>query len=196
MSRRRISAAALAALAALTLVVGCSSDSSDADSAGAKTTTTAAAESDGTTETTAADDGEADTTSTTGAGGSGADLQLTGDFCEMAEQIESQGDAIFGEETTDTTPEAQLANMQNRYQTLDVMFTQLNQDPPAEIAEAVGVLAEAASSNYDLIKDMTDFEAAAEALTSAGDEDSEAVETKASEEIGTYIEEECGGSSE
>lgn len=184
MSRRRITATAVATLAALTFVVGCgSSDSSDGDSA-ARSTTTAAAGSEDTTDG-GSDDG--------GSGGAGEDIELTGDFCEMAAQLETVGDDLFGEDTTDTSPEALLDSLKDLFRTLDSVYGQLNQDPPAEIAEEIGVLAEFASANYEEVKDMTSYEDATAIAQSAFGEDTESDEFQAaSDKIGAYVEEECG----
>ena len=181
MSRRRISVSALAVLATLTLAVGCSSsDSSDADRADDKTTTTAAAGSGDTTDTTAADAG-------------GDDIELTGDFCEMALQLETVGDELFGEDTTDTSPESLLASLKELFRTLDSVYGQLNQDPPAEIAEDIAVLAEFAATNYAEVKDLTSYEDATAIAQSAFGEESDSDEfTAASDRIGVYVEEECG----
>lgn len=194
MSRRRISASALAVLATLTLAVGCSSsDSSDADRADDKTTTTAAAGSGDTTDTTAADGGGDDEPTTTGGGSGGDDIELTGDFCEMALQLETVGDELFGEDTTDTSPESLLASLKELFRTLDSVYGQLNQDPPAEIAEDIAVLAEFAATNYAEVKDLTSYEDATAIAQSAFGEESDSDEfTAASDRIGVYVEEECG----
>lgn len=185
MIRRRISVPALAVAAALTFVVGCSSsDSSDASDA--KTTTTAKGGSGSTTD--ASDDG----------GGGGADdIELSGDFCEKARQLESVGDDIFGEDTTDTSPEALLAGVQDLFRTLDDVYGQLKQDAPDEIADEIGLLADFASTNYEQVKDMTSYEEAAAVAQSAfgGETDSDEFQA-ASDKIGAYVEKECGISQE
>ena len=199
MSRRRIFAPSIAILVVLTFAVGCgSSDSSDAGESDAKTTTTAEPGAGGSTETTAAGGGGSTTTTADGEdadaeGGGDDDIELTGDFCDMARQLETVGDDVFGEETTDTTPEALLASIQDLFRTLDLVYGQLNQDPPAEIAEEIGVLADFASSNYEQVKDMTSYEDATAVAQSAFGEDTESDEFQAaSDKIGAYVEKECG----
>ena len=110
MSRRLVSAVAVSVLLSLTLVVGCSSsDSSEGKEAGAKTTTSEAGS--GKTTTTKAGDEPTDTTEadggteTTAGGGGGGGIELKGDFCEKARQLEGASDQIFGETSTDTSPD-------------------------------------------------------------------------------------------
>lgn len=196
MSRRLVSAVAVSVLLSLTLVVGCSSsDSSDAKDADAKTTTSEAGSGkttttkagDEPTETTEADGG----TETTAGGGGG--IELKGDFCEKARQLEGASDQIFGETSTDTSPEGLLAGLKQTFRSLDDVYGQLNDDPPAEIADEIALLADFASSNYDKVKDAASYEEAAKVAQSAFGEDSQTSEFQAaSDKIGAYVEKECG----
>ena len=196
MSRRLVSAVAVSVLLPLTLVVGCSSsDSSDAKDAGAKTTTSEAGSGkttttkagDEPTETTEADGG----TETTAGGGGG--IELKGDFCEKARQLEGASDQIFGETSTDTSPEGLLAGLKQTFRSLDDVYGQLDDDPPAEIADEIALLADFASSNYDKVKDAASYEEAAKVAQSAFGEDSQTSEFQAaSDKIGAYVEKECG----
>ena len=198
MSRRLVSAVAVSVLLSLTLVVGCSSsDSSDAKDADAKTTTSEAGSGkttttkagDEPTETTEADGG----TETTAGGGSGGGIELKGDFCEKARQLEGASDQIFGETSTDTSPEGLLAGLQQTFRSLDDVYGQLDDDPPAEIADEIALLADFASSNYDKVKDAASYEEAAKVAQSAFGEDSQTSEFQAaSDKIGAYVEKECG----
>lgn len=196
MSRRLVSAVAVSVLLSLTLVVGCSSsDSSDAKDADAKTTTSEAGSGkttttkagDEPTETTEADGG----TETTAGGGGG--IELKGDFCEKARQLEGASDQIFGETSTDTSPEGLLAGLKQTFRSLDDVYGQLDDDPPAEIADEIALLADFASSNYDKVKDAASYEEAAKVAQSAFGEDSQTSEFQAaSDKIGAYVEKECG----
>ena len=180
MIRRRISVPALAVVAALTLVVGCSSS----DSSDAKTTTASEGGSGSTTEADASGDG---------GGGGTDDIELSGDFCEKARQLESVGDDLFGDDTTDTSPEALLAGVQDLFRTLDDVYGQLKQDAPDEIADEIGLLADFASTNYEQVKDMTSYEEAAAVAQTAFGGDTESEEFQAaSDKIGAYVEKECG----
>ena len=198
MSRRLVSAVAVSVLLSLTLVVGCSSsDSSDAKDAGAKTTTSEAGS--GKTTTTKAGDEPTDTTEadggteTTAGGGGGGGIELKGDFCEKARQLEGASDQIFGETSTDTSPEGLLAGLQQTFRSLDDVYGQLDDDPPAEIADEIALLADFASSNYDKVKDAASYEEAAKVAQSAFGEDSQTSEFQAaSDKIGAYVEKECG----
>lgn len=180
MIRRRISVPALAVVAALTLVVGCSSS----DSSDAKTTTASEGGSGSTTEADASGDG---------GGGGTDDIELSGDFCEKARQLEGASDQIFGETSTDTSPEGLLAGLKQTFRSLDDVYGQLDDDPPAEIADEIALLADFASSNYDKVKDAASYEEAAKVAQSAFGEDSQTSEFQAaSDKIGAYVEKECG----
>ncbi|MBX3284064.1 MAG: hypothetical protein KF703_01835 [Actinobacteria bacterium] len=198
MSRPLVTAAAV--LVALTSVVGCSS-SDGSDGAAPKTTTTEQGASDRSTTTQAGDDapdttegGDApDTTTGGGGGGGGGDVELSGDFCAKAKQLEGMSDDIFGDTTSDTSPDALLASLKQLFRSLDSLYGQLQDDAPAAIADDLDVLAEFASSNYEKIQDMDSYEDAAKLAQSAfsGDADSEEFRA-ASDRIGAYVEKECG----
>jgi hypothetical protein len=203
MTTRRTTAAAVALLAVLTFVVGCSSSDGGSEGAEADVTTTAP-DADGST-TTAADGGDDDdaaSTTTAGSGddeGSGGsdDIELSGDFCEKARQLEGVGNDLFGDATSDTSPDALLAGLQDLFRTIDTIYGQLNEDPPAAIADEIALLAEFASTNYEKVKDMTSYEEAAAVAQSAfGDEAGSDEFDAASDKIGEYVEEECGLTSE
>ncbi|MEZ5177647.1 MAG: hypothetical protein R2746_05000 [Acidimicrobiales bacterium] len=134
-----------------------------------------------------------DTTTGGGGGGGGGDVELSGDFCAKAKQLEGMSDDIFGDTTSDTSPDALLASLKQLFRSLDSLYGQLQDDAPAAIADDLDVLAEFASSNYEKIQDMDSYEDAAKLAQSAfsGDADSEEFRA-ASDRIGAYVEKECG----
>lgn len=196
MSRPR--SIAIAALVALTLVAGCSS-SDGSEGADAKATTTTARDGSDRSTTTAADGGADDGASTTTEAGSttptttGGDIVLEGDFCAKAKQLEGVSDDLFGESTTDTSPDALLASLKQLFRQLDNVYRQLQADAPAEIADDIDLVAEFASSNYEKVKDMDSYEDAADIAQDAFSGDAESDEFQAaSDRIGAFVEEECG----
>jgi hypothetical protein len=183
MSRRRIFASALAALAVVTLTVGCgSSDAPEAEGPFGETTLKA-----GQTSTTVKKPGGATSTTVT------IDIKLTGDFCAKAGQLQTVGDDLFSGNTTDTSPAALLAGVEELFRNIDEIVGQLNQDPPAEIADDIAVLAKAASSSYKEIQRAKTFQEASElAKTGLGGTDQPEELEKATANIEAYAEKECG----
>jgi hypothetical protein len=179
MSLRRIFAAAVAALALVTLTVGCgSSDEPEAEGpfAGSITTAKGGPKSSTTTQTTVA-----------------VDVDLSGDFCEKARQLQTVGDDLFAGGTADASPEALLASLEQLFKTLDEILGQLSEDPPAEIADDIALIAEDVSSKYEEIQGMSSVEDAAElAQKGLGGNDQPEELEKATANIEAYAEKECG----
>lgn len=186
---RRTTAVALALVATLTLVAGCSSsDSSDASSGDAKTSTTAKGGSGSDSGTGSGDE----TTTTAKSGGGDVSGDLDGSFCDMAKQLETAGDDILGTDaTTDTSPAGQLESIRKLFGTLDTIYGKLNEDPPAAIADEIGLLADFAASNAKKVNDATTYEEAAKVAQAAFGTGSTEIE-KAGNTIAAYAKDECG----
>lgn len=183
MSRRHLSALAVASVALLTFGVGCSgSDSSDAAGSDAKTTTTAKGSED--SPDTTEGDGDASTSD-------GGDLKLTGEFCDRARQLEANED-LFAGNTTDTSPEGQLAAAISSYRIIETVYEQLKDGAPDEVADALEVLAEASSGDYDKVKDVETIEEL-RALQPKLAQSTQSEEFRdATKAMQAYLEESCG----
>lgn len=196
MSRRRITGSLVAAVLVLTLAAGCSgSDSSDAKDADAKTTTTA--KGSGTTTTSEGDDDATGTTSAEGAtstttAGTGTDVdepELSGDFCEKTRQLQEGN--FFADTTTDTSTKGKIAAVQDRFRIYASLYGQMADGAPEEIAEHVQAWADAASANYEKVKDMTSLTEVTELQTDFTKAAQSGELKAASDAIQAYLEKNC-----
>jgi hypothetical protein len=121
------------------------------------------------------------------------DVDLSGDFCEKARQLATVGDDLFAGGSTDPSPEALLASIEQLFKSLDEILGQLSEDPPAEIADDIALIAEDVSSKYEEIQRMSSFEEAAElAQTGLGGDDQSEELQEATANVEAYAERECG----